>query len=285
MPSTTRFTGVPAALDLSPSGQQLLVALPDSNQVVQLDLSTGLIEIAAGDPRMIGDGGPATAAAVASPFKLALDSAGNLYVADQDHNRIRVIAPGAAGTGTGTISTVIGTGAAEIGTPGLPAGQYSLFSPQAVFVDSSGRVYSVTSGCTIVRMDADGTVRYMAGGLCGFADGPASSARFRSIEALTMDAQGVLYIADMGNHAIRKLDTNGVTTIAGTGTAGYSGDGGPATAAMLNYPYDLLLDGRGGLLIADAYNRRVRRIDLATGIIRTVVGNGSFYSGDGTAVT
>ncbi len=272
------------------SGNALLVALEGDNLIGKLDLNTGVFSIVAGSSLLVGDAGPAATAAVAQPQKLALDATGNLYIADEFHHRIRRVAPGAGGVGTGTVATAAGTGTAGTGGDGAAATKADLDFPIGIFVDSSNNLYFTDTLSRIRKVGADGVVRTVAGKTTqAFSGdgGPATSAELNFPKAVVVDSAGNIYVADTNNERVRKVDTKGVIqTVAGTGSFGYSGDGGPGTAAKLNSPSDLLLDGKGGLLIADFFNHRVRRLDLATGIISTFAGNGrASYSGDGGPAT
>lgn len=267
------------ASHLSMNGSKLLVALPLRNIIVQLDLTSGTVAIIAGDSLLVGDGGPAKTASLAAPSKLALDRAtGKLYIADSGHHRIRLVMPGTAGPGTGTISTVAGIGVSDTGPDGSPASTTPVSGPQAVAVDSAGNLYFTDNAALVRRVGADGLLQTVAGSMpagYGGDGGPATLARLLSPAAVAVDSNGTLYIADIGNNRVRQVDAAGIIrTIAGTGAFGYAGDGGPATAAQFKFLSDLLLDGRGGLLLADSENHRVRRVDLATGRIVTVAGIG-----------
>ncbi len=187
-----------------------------------------------------GDGDPATSASLRDPFGVALDGAGNLFIADRFNQRIRRV-----DAATGIITTVAGDGPTGIG----------------------------------------------AGGFSGDG-GPATSASLNSPFGVAVDGAGNLFIADTLNNRIRKVDTSGIiTTVAGNGSFGFSGDGGPATSASLHEPFGVALDGSGNLFIADRFNQRIRRVDAATGIITTVAGDGPTgigaggFSGDGGPAT
>lgn len=282
------------------SARTLLVALPDNHQIVSLDLGSGAVTRIAGNPAQVGDNAAAAGAAIAGPTKLALDPAtGNLYVADTLHHRVRRIAPGADGSiGTGKISTTAGTGQSPIntlvptatsGADGFAATATAIFQPRGLEVDGDGNVYFTDGGKCVRVVGKDGLVHTIAGsptGVMGYSgdNGPATLAQLSNPQALLFDPAGrYLYIADTSNHRVRRVDAAGIIrTIAGTGAPGYSGDGGPAITAQLNYPYDLLLDKNGDLLVADAGNGRIRRINASTGVITTWAGNGTDdQTGDG----
>ncbi len=268
----------------------LLIALTGDNLIGQLNLTTGIFSILAGDPLRVGDSGLAETAAVSQPHLLALDATGNLYIADKFHHRVRRILPGTGGAGTGTITTVVGDGFPAFGETSGPAASTSITFPEGTFVDASNRVYFTDNFRRVRMVDGDGMLQTVAGlSTIGFSGdgGPATEAELNTPRGITMDGASNLYIADTFNDRVRKIDLNGIIqTIAGTGEFGFSGDGGQATRAQLNGPYDLLLDGDGSLLIADHFNNRVWRMDLSTGIITTFAGNGFFaYSGDGGPAT
>ena len=227
-----------------------------------------------------GDGGPAAAARLAFPYGVAVDSAGNVYIADSGNQRIRKI------DSTGTITTIAGTG--EYGFSGDygPAVEAELRRPRGVAVDSAGNVYIAdTSNNGIRKVDSTGTITTIAGtGEFGFSGdgGPAVEAELRNPHGVAVDSAGNVYIADTSNGRIRKVDSTGtITTIAGTGEFGFSGDGGPAAAARLAFPYGVAVDSAGNVYIADSSNRRIRKVD-STGTITTIAGTGEFgFSGDG----
>lgn len=173
-----------------------------------------------------------------------------------------------------TVEVVVGPGAKG------NAGATTLRNPFGVLRDSAGALWWCEyDGHVIRRLDPDGTVTLVAGnGEAGFSGdgGPATAARLNQPHEIRLDREGNLYFTDMRNHAIRRVDrtTGRITSIAGTGTAGYTGDGGPAAAATLRQPHSLQFDSDGNLFIGDTGNHVVRRIDRVTGLIRTVAGTG-----------
>ncbi len=194
---------------------------------------------------------------------------------------------------TGFIYTFAGTGDPGYTGDGGAAVAAQLREPFMCAFDSQGRLYvaEATNHC-IRRIDAHtGVIRTVAGtGEVGYTGdgGPAIRATMNQPYSLQIDPPGDLYIVDRLNAVIRKVDagTGLITTVAGTGEPGYGGDGGPGTQAQMREPNDCYLDGRGGLLIADIQDQRIRRLDLATGIITTVAGNGDkTRAGDGRAAT
>ncbi len=230
-----------------------------------------------------GDNGPAQTAQISRAIRLDIDNAGNLYFTDTDNHRIRKIAP------NGTITTVAGNGAAGFSGDGGPAIAARLNFPIAVAVDGSGNLYIVDNSNHAVRkvVASTGIISTLAGvdGIFGFAGdgGPASVARLNNPQNVAVDKDGNVYISDFGNNRIRKItaSTGVITTIVGTGIAGFSGDGGLGTAAQLNGPNNVFVDGKGDLYISDATNVRIRKIVAETGIINTIVGTGTTgFSGD-----
>ena len=230
-----------------------------------------------------GDGGPAVRARIASPHGTALDQEGNVYIADLKNDRIRKV-----DAATGIITTVAGSGEHGYSGDGGLATDAMLASPIAVTVGAKGDLYIADHRNSRLRkVDATtGVITTVAGtGEQGFrGDGaPATQAAISLPRDVALDADGSLYIADGANNRIRKVDPDGtITTVAGTGSTEFSGDGGPAHLANLSMPYSIALDREGTLYIVDTGNRRIRRIDKATGIITTIAGNGSYgFSGDG----
>lgn len=225
-----------------------------------------------------GDGGPAVSAQLRA-YAVAVDLAGNLFVADRDNNRVRKVTP------AGIISTVAGNGTAGFSGDGGPALAAALRSPRGVAVDAAGNLFIGERGNNrIRRVNPQGIITTVAGnGQAGFGGdgGPAVSGLLNGPEGIAIDSTGTLFIADTNNHRIRKVSPQGIiTTIAGSSDNGFSGDGGPATAAMLENPEDVAVDSTGTLFIADRENNRVRKVTSA-GIITTVAGGESGFSGDG----
>jgi sugar lactone lactonase YvrE len=238
----------------------------------------GLITTVAGNGTSgtSGDGGAATNAAL-RPTAVLADASGNLFVADELNHRVRKIAA------DGTISTFAGGG---VGGDGGPATAALVVGPRGLAMDAAGHLLISDSGNKRIRSVAlDGTISTIAGtGVAGFSGdgGPATSARLGSTYGITIDAAGNLFIADTSNHRIRKVGTDGIiSTVAGTGTAGGSGDGGPATSARLNSPNGVAIDPSGNLLIADTNNNRIRKVS-PDGTISTIAGTGTpAFAGDG----
>jgi sugar lactone lactonase YvrE len=227
-----------------------------------------------------GDNGVATSAVLNYPWGIAVDASGNLYFSDYESNRIRKV------SSNGIITTVAGNGIGEYSGDNGLAISAGLRYPAGLAVDASGALYIADSGNYAVRkVTTDGNITTVAGtGTGGYSgdNGIARSARLSSPEGLALDASGNLYIADTFNHRIRKVSLGGIiTTVAGTGTAGFFGDGGSAISAELNTPRGIVVDASGNLYIADSLNHRIRMVSTS-GIISTVAGTGTAgYLGDG----
>jgi PKD repeat protein len=206
-----------------------------------------------------GDGGPATSATLAFPSGVAVDAAGNVYIADQLNDRVRKV------TATGVIATIAGTGDAGFAGDGGQATSAQLRNPFGVAVDVVGNVYIADrDNHRVRRVDAAGVITSVAGTeTFGFSGdgGPATSAQLKFPAGVAVDAIGSIYIADSNNHRVRRVSTGGViTTVAGTGTAAFSGDGGQAISAQLDFPLGVAVDAIGNLYVADTGNRRVRKV-------------------------
>jgi subtilisin family serine protease len=230
--------------------------------------------------RKVAPDGTISTVALLPSSALAADATGNLYVASANTATVYKIAP------DHTVTTVAGNGTPGYSGDGGPATSAQLSGLQGLAVSTDGSLY-VSDGydAVIRKVAASGIITTVAGnGTPGYSgdSGPATSAQLMGPEGLAMNPSGDLYIADVGNSRIRKLTRDGIiTTVAGNGTMGYSGDGGPATSAQLFQPAAVALDAAGNLYIADSMNFRIRKV-TPNGIITTVAGNGGGgYSGDG----
>ena len=230
-----------------------------------------------------GDSGMAVQAQLNAPNGVAVDAAGNLYVADTLNNAVRQITP------KGVITTFAGTGTAGFSGDGSAANKAQLNAPQGVAVDTSGNVYIADSGNYRVRVvGTNGNISTFAGNGSpgsGGDGGAAASATFYLPSAVAVDKAGNVYIADYEVGVVRKVTNGNITTVAGNGGTGFSGDGGPATSAQLNGPSALTLDPAGNLYIATLGDSRVRMVST-NGVISTIAGNGSDgYTGEGQPAT
>ncbi len=231
-----------------------------------------------------GDGGLATAAQINTPGGVFVDASGNVYFADGLNNRIRKI------NTSGIISTIAGNGTAGYSGDGIAAVSAELNNPIGIAVDAAGNFYIGDQQNQRVRkVSASGTISTIAGtGTSGYSgdSGPASTAQISYPNYVIVDATGNVFLTDNGNHRIRKINTSGtITTIAGNGSPGYSGDLGLATAAKLYYPAGIRFDSTGSLYIADYGNNVIRKVNSG-GIISTIAGDGvGGYAGDGGLAT
>ncbi|MGC9946202.1 MAG: hypothetical protein ABSF64_07510 [Bryobacteraceae bacterium] len=245
-------------------------------------VSNGVITTIAGNgfPGYLGDGGPATSARLNQPFGVAVDAPGNVYIADSENYVVRKVSNGAISTFAGN-----GTNPALFSGDNGPAVNAVLGLPFNVAADVSGNVYIVAGG--VVRKVSKGVITTFAGvyGATGYTgdNGPATSATFDYPASVAVDASGNVYIADMDNNAIRKVSKGVVTTFAGDGTKGYSGDNGPPAGAELNGPTGVAVDALGNVYIADSGNARIRKV--SNGAIATLAGGASVSFGDNGPAT
>ena len=267
-----------AALD---GAGNLYIADGLNQRIRKVSVTTGLVTTVAGNGSAgySGDGGSATAAELDAPGGLAVDSAGNTYISDTENNRIRKV------DANGIITTIAGNGTAGYSGDGGPATSAEISSFSNVAVDGAGNLYIademnnrirkvVLSTGIISTVAGSGGTGFISGNYSGDG-GPATGARLSLPSGVTVDGAGNLYIADTSNQRIREVNasTGVITTIAGNGTSGFTGDGGPATSAELDGPYAVAVDSGGSLYIVDCYNQRVRRVD-GSGNIFTIAGSG-----------
>ena len=256
------------------------------HKIRKVDASGVITTIAGtGEAGFGGDGGPAVSALLNYPFDMAVDGAGNIYISDRTNHRIRKVDT------TGVITTVAGDGTEGFSGDGGQAVSAQLWGPNDVVVDGSGNLYIADNDNHRIRkVDTSGVITTVAGtGVRGFDGdgGQAVAARLANPSGVALDGSGNLYIADDGNDRVRKVDTTGViTTVAGDGTGGFSGDGGQAVSAQLRGPIGVALDSVGNLYIADDGNDRIRKVDTS-GVITTVAGTVGYGTGGdgGPAVT
>ncbi|WP_161967245.1 autotransporter-associated beta strand repeat-containing protein [Fimbriiglobus ruber] len=231
-----------------------------------------------------GDGGPATAAELANPLGTAVDAAGDVFIADQANARVREVSP------SGVITTIAGNGTPGFSGDGGPATAAELDIPAYVAVDAAGDVFITENANNRVReVNASGTITTIAGnGSAGSSGdgGPATAAELHSAEGVAVDAAGDVFFVEETGNRVREVSASGIiTTIAGNGTAGFSGDGGPATAAELHDPFGVAVDAAGNVFIADLGNYSVREVS-PSGVITTIAGNGTpGFSDDGGPAT
>lgn len=233
--------------------------------------SSGIITTVAGNgvPAFSGDGAAATAASLNSPSGIAVDAAGDLYIADNYNNCIRKVSGG-------IISTVAGNGTAANTGDGGPATSASLDHPVDLTFDISGNMLIADgNNHSIRKVTPAGTISTVAGnGTSGYAGdgGPATAGKMNTPTNLIVDAGGNLIITDWTNNCIRKVTTAGIiTTVAGNNTPGFSGDGGPATAAMMKYPIGIALATTGEIYVAEQQNRRIRKLTPSPSFVQPFV--------------
>jgi len=251
--------------------------------VFRLDTSGTLTTVAGnGSPGYSGDNGPAISAQLNAPYGVAVDSSGNLYIADANNNCIRMV------NSSGTIATVAGNGSPGYAGDSGPAIYAAFNHPSGVAVDKFGNLYIADTNNYRIREVSAGNAATVAGnGTAGYAgdNGKAIAAEFGAVYSIAVDASGNLYIADEANNRVRKVSNTLIATFAGNGTAGYSGDNGQAANAEVNQPAAVAVDASGDLYIADRGNQRIRMVGL-NGVIQTVAGNGTAgFAGDGAAGT
>lgn len=259
-----------------------LIFCDAGNHAVRKVLVSGIISTVAGigTAGYSGDGASAVLAQLKVPIDICIDKFGTFFIAEEQNHTIRKI------SNSGIISTYAGNGVGGYTGDGGLASSAQLYTPEGISINNSGNLFiaelfnnvirKINSGTIISTIAGTGTIGYSGDG------GLAAVAEFNRPSGIIADTIGNIYVSDFYNHVVRKIDTSGIiSTIAGNGSPGNSGDGGPAISAQLNGPNGLVLDKYGCLYIADSYNHTIRKIDT-NGIINTIAGNGTLgYSGDG----
>jgi sugar lactone lactonase YvrE len=230
-----------------------------------------------------GDNGQASLAELNAPTAVTVDGLGNIYIADFLNVRIRKI------NTNGIISTIAGNGTQGFSGDNGLATSAQIDLPSGLAIDTIGNVYFCDQSSRVRKISTAGVITTIAGtGTAGYSgdNGMATAAQLNNPSDIEVDVFGNIFIADKLNHRIRKINSSGIiSTIAGTGTAGYSGDNGQATSATLNLPYNVKVSTSGSIYINDKFNSRIRKIN-SNGIITTIAGNGSqAFSGDGGQAT
>jgi sugar lactone lactonase YvrE len=283
--ATSATLDEPASAVVDTAGN-IYIADTANSVVRKISVSTGKISTLAGSGSQgyAGDSGVATNSILSGPTALALDAAGDLFIADTGNNRIREIT-----AENGYIYTVAGNGTSGYAGDGSAATAAEIADPEGVAVDISGNIYVGDTGNNLVRVVSatTGVISTLAGnGTAGYSGDKAAAnlAELSGPTNLALDFNGDIFIADTKNSVVRKvmLSTGIITTVAGSGSAGYSGDGFSATNAALSSPTGVAVDAAGNIYIADTGNSRIRQVLSASGDISTIAGTGTAaYLGDG----
>ncbi len=254
----------------------------NNNRIRKVDPSGIITTLAGSSLGYAGDGGAASLARFHSPMALCFDSVFNLYIADFNNNRIRRI------DNAGIINTVVGKGTSGFSGDGGPADSAQINRPAGISIDVSGNLLIADNFNGVIRNVNSSIINTIAGGYADIGNGGlATLAYFESPDGVTFDKNGTMFIPDFYANVIRTVNPSGIVgAYAGTGTTGYSGNGGQAALAQLEAPQSVCLDTSGNIFFADSYNHCVRKIDVSTGIITTVAGTGiAGYNGDGISAT
>ena len=280
-PSFTDGTGLaasfqePAGVTVDSAGN-VYVADSGNNKIRKIT-STGVVTTLAGSGSQGSADGTGKAASFNTPIGVAVDSSGNVYVADMGNHKIRKITP------AGVVTTLAGSGSEGSADGTGLAARFN--APNLLAIDSSGNVYVAEGGNNKIRkITSTGVVTTLAGsGSQGSANGTGLAASFNTPIGVAVDSSGNVYVADMGNHKIRKITLAGVvTTFAGSGSEGSAN--GTGLAASFNTPLGIAVDSIGNLYVADSGNNKIRKI-TSTGVVTTLAGSGLKSSVDGSATT
>jgi sugar lactone lactonase YvrE len=285
VPATAAMINGPRGVAFDALGNMYIADMV--NHMIRKVSTTGIITTVAGNgtPGPGGDNGPAIDAQLNQPSGVSLDAAGNIFIADFNNSRVRKVT-----AATGIITTVAGTGVPDFKGDNGPATDARLNTPRGVFVDRLNNIYiGDTNNHCIRKVDTNGIITTVAGagGIPGSTgeNVPATDARLTLPRGVFVDVAGNLYIGDGANQKVRKVAPTGIiTTVAGTGVQGSTGDNNPATLARLNAPYNSVVDSSGNLYIAEEGGGRARMVD-PTGIITTIAGPGVVPLGDGFPAT
>ena len=277
-PATEARLSNPRGLTFGPGGS--LYIADNGNRRIRKVAPDGTITTVAGsgDFGFSGDGGPATAAALNSPWDVAVDSMGNLYIAERFNGRVRKV------DAQGSISTFAGTGDFGFAGDGGPAVAAEIGFPSGVAVGIADEVY-IADGRRVRVVDTEGNINTFAGGGTSMDDGAPTDYRLTTPSAVAVDSMGAVYISNQNGQEILRSTADFIEKIAGSGTRGFAGDGGPALEALLNAPQGVAVSEAGGettVYVADTDNHRVRAV--TDGTIRTVAGT-AHLAGDGGPAT
>jgi streptogramin lyase len=281
--ATAASLRLPYSIFVDASGNIYFTECSVSNRVRKINTNGIIITVAgdgiAGNLGFAGDGGLAINAQLYFPFGVIGDLSGNIYFTDANNHRIRKV------DNNGIITTIAGGGGGSTANAPISAIGVSLNSPAGITMDATGNLYFADySFDMIFKINTQGILSLVAGsGNPNYrGDGGLASATGMNPMGLKLDASGNIYFADKSNNRIRKIDKTGIiTTVAGNGTQGFSGDGGSATSAQLNQPVDIAIGDSGIIYISDWWNNRIRKVD-PNGVISTFAGNGtSGFGGDG----
>jgi len=291
-PATSAQLSDPFGLFVDGSGN-IFIADADNSVIREVVSASGNIQTVAGNfaagPGYSGDGNAATSAQLDLPEGVFVDGAGNIFIADSDNNAIRKVT-----AGTGVMQTVAGsfynsqggTACATFNNAPTSAATAQFCTPAGIAVDGSGNIFIADTNNSAIWEVSGAAITLLAGtGTAGFSGdgGAATSAQVNYPSGIAVDGSGDVFIADTGNYVIREVNGSNISTTAGNLTLAYSGDGGPALNAELNYPGNVAVDSAGNIFIADSVSSAIREVIAASGNIQTVAGTGAACSDSTTA--